>query len=198
MQFCRTCSGRAVGLQGSSSELHAADPLPTWLELPFDRRTRPDQLPYQGLHGHQTMPVRSWWLCSRFAMRIGVARNHNLVPQVVFRSCKLIPTMVVAFLMHKQRFSIVEILSALAVCGGLVMFALADMSGSTKSSTVLGMSLQAISAVADAFLPNLQQKLFDQGGSPLEVRASPVQRMPRTDRNFLVQLVGYGLKYLRR
>jgi len=60
------------------------------------------------------------------------------------------------------------------------------------------MSLQAISAVADAFLPNLQQKLFDQGGSPLEVRASLVQRMPRTDRKFLVQLVSYGLKYLRR
>lgn len=95
----------------------------------------------------------------------------NYPTKVVFRSCKLIPTMVVAFLMHKQRFSIVEILSALAVCGGLVMFALADMSGSTKSSTVLGMSLQAISAVADAFLPNLQQKLFDQGGSPLEVTA---------------------------
>ena len=28
---------------------------------------------------------------------------------------------------------------------------------------------EGASVVADAFLPNLQQQLFDQGGSPLEV-----------------------------
>mmetsp|Transcript_5688 Transcript_5688/g.13106 ORF Transcript_5688/g.13106 Transcript_5688/m.13106 type:complete len:207 (-) Transcript_5688:200-820(-) len=71
--------------------------------------------------------------------------------------------------MHQQRFSPVEVLSAVAVCGGLILFAFADMTGTSKTSTGFGMGLQGASVVADAFLPNLQQQLFDQGGSPLEV-----------------------------
>ncbi|KAJ1477402.1 hypothetical protein T484DRAFT_1821467 [Baffinella frigidus] len=59
-------------------------------------------------------------------------------------------------------------LSVVAVCGGLILFAFADMTGTSKTSTGFGMGLQGASVVADAFLPNLQQQLFDQGGSPLE------------------------------
>eukprot|EP00281_Chroomonas_sp_CCMP1168_P000632 CAMPEP_0206269504 /NCGR_PEP_ID=MMETSP0047_2-20121206/32324_1 /ASSEMBLY_ACC=CAM_ASM_000192 /TAXON_ID=195065 /ORGANISM="Chroomonas mesostigmatica_cf, Strain CCMP1168" /LENGTH=397 /DNA_ID=CAMNT_0053697991 /DNA_START=86 /DNA_END=1279 /DNA_ORIENTATION=+ len=93
----------------------------------------------------------------------------NYPTKVVFRSCKLIPTMVVAVLIHKETFSTAEITSALAICAGLVLFGYADMSGDSKVSTTLGLALQAGSVVADAFLPNLQQQLFKQGASPLEV-----------------------------
>lgn len=81
----------------------------------------------------------------------------NYPTKVVFRSCKLIPTMAVAFLFNKERFSPMDIACAIAVCAGLAMFAFADMSGSAKVSTVFGMALQALSVIADAFLPNLQQ-----------------------------------------
>uniref|UniRef100_A0A7S0F0Q5 Sugar phosphate transporter domain-containing protein n=1 Tax=Hanusia phi TaxID=3032 RepID=A0A7S0F0Q5_9CRYP len=93
----------------------------------------------------------------------------NYPTKVVFRSCKLIPTMGVALVMHHEKFSMVEVLSAVCVCAGLAMFAFADMSGEEKVSTAYGMSLQGLSVVADSFLPNYQQGLFRQGASTLEV-----------------------------
>jgi adenosine 3'-phospho 5'-phosphosulfate transporter B3 len=93
----------------------------------------------------------------------------NYPTKVVFRSCKLIPTMAVALVMNKERFSVTDITCAVAICAGLALFALADMTSVSKVSTVFGMALQASSTVADAFLPNLQQALFKQGASTLEV-----------------------------
>ena len=51
----------------------------------------------------------------------------NYPTKVVFRSCKLIPTMFVALLINKEIFSPSEVASAVAVCAGLVLFAFADM-----------------------------------------------------------------------
>jgi adenosine 3'-phospho 5'-phosphosulfate transporter B3 len=94
----------------------------------------------------------------------------NYPTKVVFRSCKLIPTMAVALIMHKQGFSLTEVTCAIAICAGLAMFAFADMvSVTTKVSTVFGLTLQALSTIADAFLPNLQQAIFQKGASTLEV-----------------------------
>jgi hypothetical protein len=72
--------------------------------------------------------------------------------------------MLVALVVNKEIFSPSEVLSALAVCMGLILFAFADMAGDTKVSTPLGLALQGGSVVADAFLPNLQQALFKKGG----------------------------------
>ena len=69
----------------------------------------------------------------------------------------------------RESFSMSEMASAVAICTGLALFAFADMSGSTKASTFLGLALQAGSVVADAFLPNLQQRLFKRGASAVEV-----------------------------
>jgi len=93
----------------------------------------------------------------------------NYPTKVVFRSCKLIPTMAVALVMNKERFSLTDITCAIAICAGLAMFAFADMTSVSKVSTAFGMALQATSTIADAFLPNLQQSLFKQGASTLEV-----------------------------
>jgi drug/metabolite transporter (DMT)-like permease len=70
---------------------------------------------------------------------------------------------------NRESFSMSEMASAVAICTGLALFAFADMSGSTKASTFLGLALQAGSVVADAFLPNLQQRLFKRGASAVEV-----------------------------
>jgi drug/metabolite transporter (DMT)-like permease len=51
----------------------------------------------------------------------------NYPTKVVFRSCKLIPTMLVALIINKEMFSPSEIGSAVAVCAGLILFAFADM-----------------------------------------------------------------------
>lgn len=52
--------------------------------------------------------------------------THN--QQVVFRSCKLIPTMAISGFMNSKRFTCVEYGAAVAVCLGLVLFGLADFS----------------------------------------------------------------------
>jgi solute carrier family 35 (adenosine 3'-phospho 5'-phosphosulfate transporter), member B3 len=102
----------------------------------------------------------------------------NFPTKVVFRSCKLIPTMAVAGCLHHRKFTILEYICAVAACLGLCCFAAADSYGttwgtsttsetalSTSSSTAildrsLGLFLVSASVVADAILPNAQEKVF--------------------------------------
>jgi hypothetical protein len=51
---------------------------------------------------------------------------------VVFRSCKLIPTMIISSVLNKRSFSFSEYAAALAVCFGLILFANADSSVSPQ------------------------------------------------------------------
>lgn len=92
----------------------------------------------------------------------------NFPTKVVFRSCKLIPTMVVASVVHKKKYSAAEYTCAAAICGGLVMFAAADWELS-PSFNPIGLALVSLSVVADAILPNAQERLFAMGASRLEV-----------------------------
>ena len=92
----------------------------------------------------------------------------NFPTKVVFRSCKLIPTMLVASVVHKKLFSVSEYLCALAVCLGLVLFAAADWDLS-PSFHPIGLLMVTLSVCADAILPNAQEKLFHMGASRLEV-----------------------------
>jgi adenosine 3'-phospho 5'-phosphosulfate transporter B3 len=100
---------------------------------------------------------------------IVVEENYiNFPTKVVFRSCKLIPTMVVASLVHKKVFTLVEYFCALAVCAGLVFFAAADWQ-LTPSFHPIGLAFVSLSVCADAILPNAQERLFRLGSSRLEV-----------------------------
>jgi adenosine 3'-phospho 5'-phosphosulfate transporter B3 len=92
----------------------------------------------------------------------------NFPTKVVFRSCKLIPTMVVATVLHNKIFTTIEYACALAVCCGLVMFAAADWTIS-PSFNPIGLAMVCMSVVADAVLPNAQERLFKMGSSRLEV-----------------------------
>jgi len=92
----------------------------------------------------------------------------NFPTKVVFRSCKLLPTMLMATIINKKIFLSSEYLSALAVCAGLVMFASADWQ-LTPSFNPVGLIFVSSSVCADAVLPNVQEKLFRQGSSRLEV-----------------------------
>lgn len=92
----------------------------------------------------------------------------NFPTKVVFRSCKLIPTMIVASVVHKKVFSVTEYVCAVAACAGLVMFAAADWELS-PSFHPIGLALVSLSVCADAVLPNAQEGLFKLGSSRLEV-----------------------------
>ena len=92
----------------------------------------------------------------------------NFPTKVVFRSCKLIPTMVVATIVHKKIFSSIEYICALAACSGLVCFAAADWQ-LTPSFHPIGIILVSLSVFADSILPNAQERLFRLGSSRLEV-----------------------------
>lgn len=95
--------------------------------------------------------------------------NYITFPtKVVFRSCKLIPTMFVAYLVHKKVFTCLEYLCATAACAGLVLFAAADWTTSPTFRPV-GLTLVSLSVFADAILPNAQESLFKHGSSRLEV-----------------------------
>ncbi len=92
----------------------------------------------------------------------------NYPTKVVFRSCKLIPTMLIATIMNKSVFSSNEYLSAIGISLGLVMFTAADWQTS-PSFNPIGLLLVSLSVCADSILPNFQQKLFSSGASRLEV-----------------------------
>lgn len=85
----------------------------------------------------------------------------NFPTKVVFRSCKLLPTMILAVLMgNAKRFTIVEVGSAIAVCTGLITFASGDWILSNPKFHPFGLTLVTMSVFADAILPNAQEKLF--------------------------------------
>ena len=93
----------------------------------------------------------------------------NFPTKVVFRSSKLIPTMILASILHKQIFSMTEYGCATAICAGLVLFAAADWR-TTPSFHPIGLLLVTLSVVADAVLPNAQQAIFSRyQASRLEV-----------------------------
>eukprot|EP00538_Stauroneis_constricta_P013415 CAMPEP_0119546220 /NCGR_PEP_ID=MMETSP1352-20130426/730_1 /TAXON_ID=265584 /ORGANISM="Stauroneis constricta, Strain CCMP1120" /LENGTH=337 /DNA_ID=CAMNT_0007590897 /DNA_START=14 /DNA_END=1027 /DNA_ORIENTATION=+ len=98
-----------------------------------------------------------------------IALNYiNFPTKVVFRSCKLIPTMLVASILHNRVFSVVEYLCAAAICAGLIFFAAADWQ-LTPSFHPIGLVFVTLSVCADAVLPNAQERLFRLGSSRLEV-----------------------------
>jgi len=92
----------------------------------------------------------------------------NFPTKVIFRSCKLIPTMIIATILNKQVFSSLEYTSAFAISVGLVIFAAVDWK-LTPTYNPVGLLLVGLSVVADAILPNAQEKLFSFGSSRLEV-----------------------------
>lgn len=99
-----------------------------------------------------------------------IALNYiNFPTKVVFRSCKLLPTMLIATLLHSKAFRSAEWAAAAAVCVGLVLVAAADFRAEGPAFSPLGISLVCLSVVADAVMPNVQQRLFARGESRTEV-----------------------------
>ena len=92
----------------------------------------------------------------------------NFPTKVVFRSCKLVPTMIIASIVNKRVFSSLEYVLAFAVCLGMILFAAADWQ-LTPTFHPIGLVLVSLSVVADSILPNAQESLFNCGSTRLEV-----------------------------
>jgi len=93
----------------------------------------------------------------------------NFPTKVVFRSCKLVPTMIIATIVNQRVFRSYEYLCALSICAGLVLFAMADYTLDPLQYQPVGLLLVSGSVVADAILPNAQEHLFKAGSTRLEV-----------------------------
>lgn len=100
------------------------------------------------IHG----PYRMLWI--RPFMR-NTSTVLFLFVQVIFRSCKLIPTMMIAVLWRKKVVGIWEFVAAAAVCAGLIVFARADAKLEPDFNPI-GIAMVMLSVCADAFLPNVQ------------------------------------------
>jgi solute carrier family 35 (adenosine 3'-phospho 5'-phosphosulfate transporter), member B3 len=123
-------------------------------------------------HGH-IAPMSAYPLLTACLMASSGLSNMslnyiNFPTKVVFRSCKLIPTMVIASVIRQKAFSFMEYLCAFAICLGLILFAAADWDLS-PSFHPFGLALVSASVCADAILPNAQERLFRLGASRLEV-----------------------------
>jgi adenosine 3'-phospho 5'-phosphosulfate transporter B3 len=92
----------------------------------------------------------------------------NFPTKVVFRSCKLIPTMIIATIINRRVFKSYEYASAIAISVGMVVFAATDWK-LTPTFHPFGLILVSLSVIADAILPNAQERLFSSGSSRLEV-----------------------------
>ena len=123
---------------------------------------------------HRVAPLRAYPLLTLCLFASSSLCNMslsyiNFPTKVVFRSCKLVPTMIIATIVNKKAFASYEYACALAICAGLVLFALADYTLDPMTFDVTGLALVSASVVADAILPNAQECLFRGGSSKLEV-----------------------------
>lgn len=76
--------------------------------------------------------------------------------------------MIIAVLFNKKKVHSFEFMFGFLISLGMVLFALADFHV-YPNFNIVGIFLVSISVVADAFLPNFQERVFDHGSSRIEV-----------------------------
>lgn len=135
-------------------------------------------------------PLSTYITLCFFLMLSSAASNLSLnyinyPVKVVFRSCKIIPTLSIASCLNQKKVYWFEYLFGALISIGMILFATADMRTS-PSFSLLGIVLVSLSVISDAFLPNFQGKLplnlhktlhllyiservFDHGSSRVEV-----------------------------
>lgn len=120
----------------------------------------------------------------------------NYPTKVVFRSCKvyiitfsnfyisllfyfflslfhtyayqLIPTMIISVFYNQKKVYWFEFMFGIFISLGMIFFAMADFEVSPKFN-YFGIVMVSISVIADAFLPNFQERVFEHGSSRVEV-----------------------------
>ena len=124
--------------------------------------------------------------------------------KVVFKSTKLIPTMLVATIVNPKtsKFGPLDYLSALLLCFGAAGYSYGSGAGDKgdNSTSYVGIAILCISLCCDAVVPNMQQKLMeppspaDGGYSALPTTANGETSLdstrPQTPKSFCARFAG--------
>lgn len=118
-------------------------------------------------------PWSSYFLLCCFLCMSSSAANAalnyiNYPTRVIFRSCKLVPTIIIAIVLNNKSFYLSELILGIAMSMGMAMFAFADFNVSDSTSPY-GLFLVTVSVFADSMLPNLQVQVLATGASRAEV-----------------------------
>ena len=93
---------------------------------------------------------------------------NMFLSQVVLRSCKLVPTMIIAVLYLRKRVNGFEFFFGALISLGMVIFAWADFHVYPNYNPI-GIILVLTSLIGDCFLPNLQERMYENGSSRVEM-----------------------------
>jgi solute carrier family 35 (adenosine 3'-phospho 5'-phosphosulfate transporter), member B3 len=86
--------------------------------------------------------------------------------KVVFKSSKLIPTMLVASIMQRKIYTYTEYAAAMFLCIGAAGYAYGGASSSAAGhDTSYGIVLLVVSVFCDAIVPNVQKRLLSKANS---------------------------------
>jgi drug/metabolite transporter (DMT)-like permease len=84
----------------------------------------------------------------------------NFPTKVMFRSCRLVPTMIIASLLQPQKkFTTTEYTCAVIICIGLICFGAAEFQTQPLFHPI-GIFLVSLSVFADALMPNAQESVI--------------------------------------
>ncbi|EDV26218.1 uncharacterized protein TRIADDRAFT_24343 [Trichoplax adhaerens] len=93
----------------------------------------------------------------------------NYPTQVIFKSCKLIPVMIGGILIQGKKYTLADLVAALLMCVGLILFTLADSKVSPTFDS-FGVILISLALCADAAIGNVQEKAMKgYNGTNLEM-----------------------------
>jgi len=87
--------------------------------------------------------------------------------QVLAKSCKIVATMGMGYFMNAKTYSVGQILTALTITVGLIVFKVGQSTGKTDDHELspffwLGMVLISCYIIADAFTSNWQEKIYKE------------------------------------
>ncbi|OHS97739.1 Adenosine 3'-phospho 5'-phosphosulfate transporter 2 [Tritrichomonas foetus] len=89
-----------------------------------------------------------------------ISCNHLSYPtQVLFKSSKMVPLMIVGYVFMNKRYSLFEVCSVLLVTSGLIGISLSDIKAKNTFDSI-GLITIFISLICDAISSNAQDKLF--------------------------------------
>lgn len=80
--------------------------------------------------------------------------------KIVFKSTKLIPTMLTSYLFSGKMYSFLEYTLAALLCTGTIIFVY-NPSGSSSGTSWVGIIFLLLSVFCDAFVPNIQRSIMD-------------------------------------
>ena len=106
--------------------------------------------------------------------------------KIVFKSCKLIPTMILSTVLLGSTHSLGDYISAVLLCMGTALFVYRPQKNSVSTSddgSSWGCLLLLLSVVCDSLLPNIQKRMMS--------KASPEEVMVNTNLVGMVGMLAY-------